>query len=436
MSLSTTDLVAAGQIRVERRWLGPAIRACISLGLLYGAYLVSRQAISVWHFRRGSPEEIRKAIRWDPSNAEFWVARAHALQASLEGADVNEVVRLYETATRMSPDRARYWAELGAAYEWAEREEEARRAYERAQQLFPNSPDVNWKLGNFYARAGRIHEALRTLQKTLLGDPAMRRPTFDLTWRAGLESRLILDEMIPADTEILFAYLNYLAETQRLDEAGQVWTRLLERRVPVELQAAFPYLDRLIMHQRIDELGAAWAALAERHPTEIRRRRFDSNRITNGDFEGEILNGGLDWRVMPVDGVVVSVDSFNHFDGARSLKVSFDGARNVDYRQVVQFVPVQANTGYRFVGYMRVQGITTDSGPRFVVHDAYDSSRLLLSTENVVGSSNWSPQQLEFRTGTNTRLLAVVLTRPPSRRFDNLISGTVWIDHVSLTSVD
>jgi len=54
----------------------------------------------------------------------------------------------------------------------------------------------------------------------------------------------------------------------------------------------------------------------------------------------------------------------------------------------------------------------------------------------VTGTRNWSPRQLEFRTGPKTRLAVVRVARPPSRMFDNRISGTLWIDRVSLIAVE
>ena len=436
MSLRAADFVTAKRIRVERHWFDRVVRVGVSLGLLCGAYVITRQAIAMWHFRRGSLEEIRQAIEWDPRNAAFYVARARALRMSVEGTEVNEVIRLGEAATRLRPHRAAYWTELGGSYEWAGREEDAQRAYERARELFPNSPEINWQLGNFHIRAGRTQEALRAFHKTLLGDPHMRGPVFDLAWRAGIDPQMILAEMIPSDQESLFAYLNYLAQTQRLDEANRVWTRLLESGARLEPQAAFSYLDVLIAHQKADELRAAWARLAERNPALSRWGPSAPNQITNADFENEILNGGLDWRVAPVAGVVVRVDSLRHFDGAHSLEITFEGTRNVDYAHVVQFVPVKPDTGYRFVGYLRAERITTDSGPHFVIQDAGDSRRFQIATEGVVGTLNWMPQQLAFRTGPETRLLSVRVARLPSRKFDNLISGTVWIDHVNLTPVE
>jgi hypothetical protein len=141
----------------------------------------------------------------------------------------------------------------------------------------------------------------------------------------------------------------------------------------------------------------------------------DHNLVTNRSFEFEILNGGLGWRIIPVKAVVVSVDDRTFFDGLRSLRIEFGGKDNLEYFHVFQYIPVKPETLYRFAGYMRVQGVTTDSGPRFQIYDAYDIHRLFLSTGNVVGTSGWSPQQLEFRTDRDTHLVVLQVARPRSR---------------------
>jgi hypothetical protein len=130
---------------------------------------------------------------------------------------------------------------------------------------------------------------------------------------------------------------------------------------------------------------------------------------------------------------VVSLDSQDAFEGARALRIEFNGKRNLDYSHIFQYVAVQPNTRYRFFGAIRVKGVTTDSGPRFQVFDAFDPGNLFQSTENIVGTSGWSSQRIELKTKSETRLLVVRLARPPSNKLDNQISGTVWIDQVTLT---
>jgi hypothetical protein len=66
------------------------------------------------------------------------------------------------------------------------------------------------------------------------------------------------------------------------------------------------------------------------------------------------------------------------------------------------------------------------------VLDAYDPSKLFLSTENVTGTSGWAAHQLEFRTSADTHMLIVKIVRPISHKFDNRLAGAVWIAGVTL----
>jgi hypothetical protein len=412
--------------------LALSMRSCLLIVLLFCVYMVVRQGVAAWHFRRGGPDEIQSAIEWDPGNPQYFEAFATLMHLYADGGKPDRIVKAYETAARLSPYSAQYWADLGAAYDWAGRPNDALGAFERAQQLFPNSPDINWRLANFYIRTGKIREGLGSLRKVLLGGSVERRPVFALATSATHDTKAILDEALPPRADVFFDFLNFSAETHNIDAAEQVWGRLLELNLPFDFRQALPYLDALIEHRDSGQLARAWSTLVERFPTQMRPYTSSSDLVTNGSFELEILNGGLDWRVLPVEGAVVSVDSEDPCDGARSLRIEFDGSHNLDYGHVLQFIPVKPSTRYRFSGYMRAKGISTDSGPRFQIFDAYDMGKLFLSTENVVGASGWLPREVEFKTGSDTRMLVVRIARPPSHKLDNRISGTLWVDRISL----
>jgi hypothetical protein len=226
--------------------------------------------------------------------------------------------------------------------------------------------------------------------------------------------------------------LNFEMEASDVLAAEATWHRLLQLRLPFELRQAFPYLDALILQHQTDRLVAAWSDLAERFPAEIGPLAKGPDLVENSGFEHEILDGGLDWRVVPVEGAEVSLDSVGAFEGARALRIEFAGKSNLSYGNVLQYVPVQPNTRYRFSGAMRVKEITTDSGVRFQVFDAYDMGKLFLSTENAVGTSGWSLEHLAFKTSPATHLLVIRIARIPSQKLDNQISGTAWVDYIRL----
>ena len=82
---------------------------------------------------------------------------------------------------------------------------------------------------------------------------------------------------------------------------------------------------------------------------------------------------------------------------------------------------------------MRTEGITTDSGPLFEIIDPVDLSQLREFSDDLVGTWGWQTVTIDFRTGSTTEMILLRVVRRPSRKLDNLISGKVWIDDVSIT---
>jgi len=234
-----------------------------------------------------------------------------------------------------------------------------------------------------------------------------------------------------ADT--LSVYLDYLARANRLGPAKEVWSRIVTGSRLVDIGAALHYFDSLLYAHEVDEMIRVWSDLAHLYPDHVQFKSPEPNLITNGSFEAPLLNGGFDWRTTPIEGAAVFVDGAVAHGGTQSLCIVFDGSRNVEFTHIVQYVAVEPNSGYRFSAYVRGDRITTDSGPRFAIYDAFDKRELWVETANLTGSFDWQQQELDFATGPDTRLIVVQALRPPSHKLDNEIAGSVWFDDVTLT---
>jgi hypothetical protein len=423
------------QIRAREQilvWVESSVRIILAVIFFLAAGLAMSSAFAEWFSLQETPEGFRNAIRFAPWNAEYYAGMARSLERPLKPQNLTEVIRLYEKAVQLSPRDAAYWSRLGNAYEWAGRDPDALHAYAQALSLSPGSPAMNWVAANFYLREGAPDCALELLRETILLDPGLRRPAFDLAWRATQDGELIAGEMIPSRPDVQFEYLRYLVETGRIDEATAAWNRAVERGYPPDPKTAFPYMDALIQHQRIGLLKAAWSAMTRNDPSAMDSGKGDSNLLVNGGFERDILNGGMDWRMNSEQGAAITMDRATPFEGMRSLEIKFDGTQNLADALVYEYVPVEPNTSFSFSGYMRALNITTDSGPRFEICDADVPARLFIQTEGVLGNSSWTVRQLNFRTGPETRLLMVRVTRPASGKLASRISGTVWVDQLEL----
>jgi len=403
------------------------------LGLLLVVLLVeaAREAVGSWCARSGSIEAIGRAERWDRSNPEWPARYARAIAAEHADADPPEATRAFERSVELGPHRAENWAALGQALELEGDAGAAERAYERAIENFPRSPDINWEYANFLVRKGDAAKAAGPLRAAIAGDPALRTGAFDLAWRAGIPGEQIL-EIASGRQDALSAYLDYLDATGRVDAAAGAWKRLLELPEPFDIDAAARYFDALLYAHRAEQLEGVWAALARHDPERVHWQPGDAERISNGGFEEDAPNGGFGWRLTPMEGAEASIDSEVSHEGARSLAVHFEGTRNLDFGHAAEYAAVQPDTEYDFTAYTRCEEITTDSGPRIAVYDPYDHAALWMETENLTGTTRWERQSLKFRTGPNTRLVIVQVVRPPSKKIDNKIGGTMWLDDVSL----
>jgi hypothetical protein len=244
----------------------------------------------------------------------------------------------------------------------------------------------------------------------------------------------VLDEALPAHADVYLEALDSLVAEREIDAALAVWRRLAELRPSFEMRRAFTLLDALISQDRIEEAQRVWQQALN---LAGQRARLSSggSLVWDGGFEGNLVNGGFGWRQLLVAEASFQSDTSTFHSGSRSLRISFDGGSNLDFSHLVQYVPVEPGTRYRFAAYLRTEEISTDSGIRFWISDPHHTGMVSLLTEDLVGTHPWSLQETEVTTGPQTRLLAIWLRRLPSRKFDNKLRGTVWIDDVSLTPV-
>jgi hypothetical protein len=418
---------------VDDRRLTIASRFLLGVFVLILIVSTARQGVASYYFRQNLPDALQKAMTWDPANPVYPAALAHLVHLYGQNPDPDAVIRLYQTAVRLSPFDAGYTADFAQANDWAGRTDISLLLFQRAQQLFPNSPEINWKLANFYVRSGNNDDSLPPLKKILSSNIIEKNQIFALCDHAGINSLTVLDKLLSPNILAYFAYLNFETQHGNFSAAQETWNRLLTLNLKFEPKEAFPLLDTLIRAHELDRASQVWSSLVSRFPDGIPSPASSNNLITNGNLQADILDGAFDWRVFPVQGVAVNQDSAGPTADFRSLRIEFDGSQNLYYGSVLQFVPAQPHTKYTFSAFTRSQAITTQAGVGVQISDGYDPNKILGSTDPLIGTTPWSEQSFSFETPPATRLLIVRIVRAPSQKLDNKIAGAFWLSRVSLT---
>jgi hypothetical protein len=278
----------------------------------------------------------------------------------------------------------------------------------------------------YFLVAGDAGRALPLFRQALAQDPQAARAILLVCWRETRDANLLLAQVIPGRPELQLAFLQILAEQKETIAANQVWQYLVASNKSFEPQLSFFYLDYLLKEHEVASFDRAWHELANLSPN-LRAYLPNDNLIVNGGFEQPLLNSGFDWRREAADHITAGIDDNVAHSGTRSLSLSYDGSPAYDagWRQLV---PVQPNTDYEFSAWIKSENVTSSSGPRIAIVDAYSGANLLL-TDDVLDTHPWQEIKGAVRVPADTELVVVKIVRAPA---NTRIRGRVWIDDLRL----
>jgi hypothetical protein len=416
-----------------------SLPAKICSGLAAGLMFLALSTVVVrtyaaWRIsRKPTVEALRKAISLDPTNADYQLALGRLYLYNIPDIDFGKAILHFSEAVRLNPQDPQAWLEMGAALNQEGNVEEAEVCLRQADKLAPHSPPYQWSIANFFLLQGNIDETFRHFNVILQGTGLYDEWIFDTAWKASGDPKKILSEVVPHSLVKEFEYLDYLIRHQHLADTHDVWERIAGESETYSPNRAALYFDSLIGAKQLRDAERVWNDLLRKNVIHAQYTRQESNLLLNGSFEEDFLNMGFDWRISSTDGVAAGRDQTTFHSPGHSLIVLFDAKQNVFSRNVWQFVPVKPGHAYRLRGFIKTEGITTDSGPRIEVRDAYDAHLLEKFSEDVTGSSmGWVPLTLEFTASPKTQLIIVSITRFPSGKLDNLIQGKAWADDLSM----
>ena len=411
-------------------------RLLLRIVLLFGSltYLVflSGSVVGQWLLEHPTRENLEQGIRWDSRNPALWARYARQWHFLPNSPESQQAVEAYRRAASLNPLDPGIWKELSNTHLERGEPEKAEAALRGELVAFPHSPQASWRLANFLLIRGRTAEAFPYLKAAASHEPNLRAPVFDLAWKLLTDPEVILRELIPADPQTRADYLQFLLRRGKLTEAYPVWKEVSNASSPAIVRLGNSYVEVLANAGMGTEAARVWKELLA--ITGRPDPRPSDELLTNGDFELDLFNAGLDWRLIKGSGYQIDLDAFTFQNGTRSLRVTFDGTANLDFGAVWQTVPVEPNRKYRFQGYLKTDHITTDNGLFFTIFSLGAPREEAFShlTENLVETLGWVREQLDFQTGPHTRVVIVHLRRSLSRKLNNLIQGKAWIDNLSL----
>jgi len=389
-------------------------------------YLAQRSVYSAGIEARGDQQlqEIERAVRLVPDNAEF--SHLLGLQLSAADQDDNRAIASLLAASHLDPNNGRYWLDLAWVYQATGNVEKQNEAVHAAVRAEPGNPEVAAEAAQYFLVAGDTDEAFSLFRQSLAQNPEAAKSILPICWRQNHDANLILSRVIPDSPELQLRFLNLLTAQKETAAAKQVWQYLVASHKSFPPKLSFFYFGYLLNEHDVAGFDQAWHELAGLSPN-LQAYLPTGNLIVNGGFEQQLLNSGFDWRYAPADHVTAGIDDSMAHSGTRSLSLSYDGSPAYEAGWT-QYVPVQSNTEYDFSAWIKSESVTSASGPRIALVDAFTGASLLL-TDDVLDTHPWQEMTRTLRVPAGTELIAVKITRAPA---DTRIQGRVWIDDLRL----
>ncbi len=372
-----------------------------------------------------SLKQFSRALSYDNNNPSHHYRIGLHRYYDPAGRDLNLALKSYLTAIGLSPANGVYWIGLSKALESTGNLKTSSSALDRAIRLNPSYAKPLWMKVNLLLSRGKTLEALHVLNHIIEVLPVERSRAFSVLHMTTHDDvELILEVGLPREQGAIEGYLKFLMLKKDTPGVTLVW-KALSNGFEIRRPLALKYIDYLVSADEIRE--------ARRFLDSYEGRDAGTEElILNGGFETQICDNPFCWKTGRIEGALIRIDENEYYQGKRSLKIEFDGKSNVNFSQLFKVVPLEPGSPYVLSAHVKSEDITTTNGV-FMELFGIGDCRFYSRSKAMAKTSDWTLLRIETTTPPECGGGRVRFRRLKSEKIDNLISGALWIDSVSLS---
>jgi tetratricopeptide (TPR) repeat protein len=415
-----------------------ALRMILVVGALAiagaSSYFGIRNTLAVHYAEKGTLEGYERATQLEPGNARNWYLLGRYWEFDPEHTDPQRALHAYQTSLSLDPRSADTWLDMATLLEVSD-PGAAREAFLEAQRAYPASPDFSWRYGNFLLRKGEMIAAFREIRHAVEADPKRSVDAFLLFRRLEPDLDIVLERDIPPIPGVYLDLIRLLTDEGRADLALTVWPRLIAVHPKLHPPEILYLVEGLLNRRQAIEARRVWDQ-AIPFMNIPKTDDPEGSLVWDGGFETGVTGSGFAWRTQPPAGSFVDYDENVKRSGKRALRIRFDGQKNVYFQGVCERVLVEPGAIYEFSAWLKTSELTTDRGVFFRLTTPEIQGSPGNATPAFTGSTPWTRVSLTWEAPRQANLLEICVVRLPSPNADEYrVSGTAWVDNVSLLPV-
>jgi len=400
------------------------------------SYFGFRNAIATYYLNLDTRAGYERAVALEPANARNWFLLGRSYLYDFEQPEPALAVQSLRKAVALDPYSAEALLDLAAAYDGQGDTANARQAFLAAQSVYPLSADVAWSYGNFLLRQGEQDAAFRAIRKAVELEPKRSTEAFSRALRVQPDANVLLDKALPPSAAVYLPILHSLSDVGDLDNAQFVWNRLIALRQKVPMSEMFFFINGLIHQRRVADAVHAWdqaVSIMQNPPPPDPA----GSLLWDGGFESSYTGGGFSWHFLPATSdVQISLDPSEKHSGERSLRILFNGHRNISFEDACHNIAPESGKRYLLSAWVKTQSLTSSEGVRLQIFVFTPTSTESVTTEDVHGTQPWKQVQLMWVTPPGAGFGTVCVKRKMSDMPESDIQGAAWLDDISLVPMN
>jgi hypothetical protein len=379
----------------------------------------------------GGIEAARSAVRLAPRDPLTYWRLAQLEEKDFGSNQMDLAVRHYADAVALSPNDYRLWMEFGRVLEENGNVTQAETALRHAVELAPSYAYPHWYLGNLLLRADRTDEAFSELRLVAESTPSLRPQVFSLALKVFGEDAEAIKNAMGTSTELRGQLASYFIAGNKLDDALRLWNSFSPAEKKEQHVTGEEVLKALAASKRFH---AALDVASELAPEDKAKPLL--NQFFNGGFETGTGPSGatvFGWQITSIPQAQTIIDSDQHHQGGRSLRIFYRSNSTLTLNTVAQLVVVEPRTQYMFECYVRTDQLKSAGTPLFEIVDESNGAVLGASAPVPSGTSNWFQLTINFETKASTEAVRLRINRASCGQDPVCpIFGTVWYDDFNL----
>ncbi len=399
---------------------------------IFLSYFGVRNAVATYYLNLDTRAGYERAAALEPGNARNWFLLGRSFLYDFEQPDPQRAVQSLSKAVALDPYSAEALLDLAAAYDGQGDTADARQAFLAAQRVYPLSADVAWSYGNFLLRQDQQDAAFGEIRKAVELEPKRAAEAFSRALRAQPDPNVVLDKAMPQSAAVYLPIVRLLSDVGDLGNAQIVWSRLIASRHTEPMSDMVFYINELIRQRRVANATGAWneaVSIMQNPPPPDPA----GSLLWDGGFESGYAGGGFSWHFSPATSdVQISFDQSEKHSGERSLRILFNGHRNISFEDACHNIAPEPGKKYLLSAWVQTQSLTSSEGVRLQIFVFTATGTDRVTTEEVHGTQPWKQIQMAWVAPPGAGFGSVCVKRNMSDMPESDIQGAAWLDDISM----